>query len=247
MIVENIVIKSKNLREDFEIKKYGHSGKGVIVFPCSQGRFFDYENFGMIEILKPYILSAEICLFTVDGRDSHSWFHQNKDSQMGINHRNYELCITEEVIPLLRKKFDIKNKFCTTGNSWGGFHSMNFLLKFPEIFDCAISLSGVYSLSSLLGNYFDQNVYYNDVLKYFPNLNDGKILEQLRKSFVILSYGKGLWEDHKHECDEVVKLLHEKEIPYLFDPWGPEWNHDWPTWKAQIVKYFDVLREKKII
>ncbi len=35
---------SKHLNRDMALKVYGHWGKPVIVFPCSRGRYFDYEG-----------------------------------------------------------------------------------------------------------------------------------------------------------------------------------------------------------
>ena len=39
---------SPHLQQDMELKVYGYYGKPVVVFPAQGGRFFDYENFGMI-------------------------------------------------------------------------------------------------------------------------------------------------------------------------------------------------------
>jgi esterase/lipase superfamily enzyme len=39
---------SSHLGRDMELKVYGHWGVPFLVFPCSMGRFYDYENMGMI-------------------------------------------------------------------------------------------------------------------------------------------------------------------------------------------------------
>ena len=59
---------SGRLGQDFEFKVYGHAGKPVMVFPTSCGRFFDYENKGMIAALSEFIENGEIMVFAVDGR-----------------------------------------------------------------------------------------------------------------------------------------------------------------------------------
>ena len=38
-----------------EFKVYGHAGLPFIVFPCQDGKFFDFESRGMIETVKDYI------------------------------------------------------------------------------------------------------------------------------------------------------------------------------------------------
>ena len=46
---------SQNLGRDMEFKVYGHSGRPFLVFPSQDGRFFDYENNGMIDAAKDYM------------------------------------------------------------------------------------------------------------------------------------------------------------------------------------------------
>ena len=60
MKVEYYKEYSHNLGRDMEFKVYGHSGRPFLVFPCQDGRFFDYENMGMIDAVKDYIESGRI-------------------------------------------------------------------------------------------------------------------------------------------------------------------------------------------
>jgi esterase/lipase superfamily enzyme len=46
---------SQALRQDMELKVYGHAGKPGIVFPAMGGRFFEYEDFGMLEAVHAFI------------------------------------------------------------------------------------------------------------------------------------------------------------------------------------------------
>ena len=39
---------SPSLGHDMELLVFGHAGARVIVFPTSMGRFFQWEDFGMI-------------------------------------------------------------------------------------------------------------------------------------------------------------------------------------------------------
>ena len=40
---------SNILGRDMEFKVYGHGGKTVMFVPCQGGRFFDFENFKMLD------------------------------------------------------------------------------------------------------------------------------------------------------------------------------------------------------
>jgi len=56
---------------------FGHAGPPVLVFPSSQGRFFEYEDAGMIGVLAPKIDAGELQISGVDSVDSESLY--NKD------------------------------------------------------------------------------------------------------------------------------------------------------------------------
>ena len=61
---------SRHLGRDMEFKVYGHGGKPVLVFPCQNGRFFDWEGFGMLDTLQDYLDAGRIQLFTADTIDA---------------------------------------------------------------------------------------------------------------------------------------------------------------------------------
>ena len=42
---------SPQLERGMSLKIYGHWGRPLIVFPCSRGRYFDYEGMGMIDAI----------------------------------------------------------------------------------------------------------------------------------------------------------------------------------------------------
>ncbi|TCP65151.1 hypothetical protein EDD73_10629 [Heliophilum fasciatum] len=68
---------SHHLNQVMEYKVYGHAGKPVIVFPTSGGRFYEYEDFGMVEVCRPFLESGQIQLFCVDSVDSQSWLNHD--------------------------------------------------------------------------------------------------------------------------------------------------------------------------
>ena len=42
---------SQELHRDMEMLIFGHAGTPLLVFPTSMGKFFEYEDRGMIEVL----------------------------------------------------------------------------------------------------------------------------------------------------------------------------------------------------
>jgi esterase/lipase superfamily enzyme len=234
---------SNSLGQDFELKAYGHDGKPVMVFPTSCGRFWDYEDHGMIASLAPYIDAGEIRLFSVDGRDNESWYKPTRDEWIGIRHGHYEGCVINEAIPYIRHHFGVGEKFLATGNSFGAYHSANFFLKYPDYFDSALCLSGVYKMQTELGGYFDSGVYYNDPVSYMPGQHDEGFLNKLRDGYIVIAHGEGAWETFNDQAASLAHTLGQKGIPCWYDRWGQQWPHDWETWHAQVHKFFPAFRD----
>ena len=67
---------SHELQRDMESLVFGHAGSPLLVFPSSQGRFFEYEDAGMIPTLAPKIDAGELQVFCVDSVDSESWYNK---------------------------------------------------------------------------------------------------------------------------------------------------------------------------
>ena len=72
MYIEEHTWHSPSLNRQMALKVYGHWGDPYIVFPCSRGRYFDYEGLGMIDAIAGYINGGRIKLFCVDSIDAES-------------------------------------------------------------------------------------------------------------------------------------------------------------------------------
>jgi esterase/lipase superfamily enzyme len=122
---------SPSLNQDMEIKIYGHWGKPVLVFPSSGGRFYEYEDFGMVQACRPFIEGGKIKLFTVDSVDNQSWFnHGAHPADRARRHNDYDRYIVEEVAPFIRDQGHA-SKFLSTGCSLGAYHAANFFSGIP--------------------------------------------------------------------------------------------------------------------
>jgi esterase/lipase superfamily enzyme len=245
---------SPSLNQDMELKVYGHSGKPVLVFPCQCGRFYEFEDFGMINLLSVFIEQGRIKVFTVDSLDAQSWANPNAHpAQRALRHNDYDRYIVHEVIPFIKGqvlprlwrdpsvagKFD---KCLTTGCSAGAYHAANFFFRHPDIFDSMIALSGLYQLSYYIGTYMDENVYFNTPLAYLPNLQDAWFLERYRRSRIVFCAGQGAWEDTMLADTRAMQaVLENKQIPAWIDYWGHDVNHDWPWWRKQLPYFLDKM------
>src|SRR4030066_235598 len=91
---------SPNLNQDMEMKVYGHAGKPVLVFPTKAGKFYEYEDYGMVEVLKPFLDDGRIQLFAVDSMDAQSWLNEGVPMPDRVRRTDqYEAYLTHAVFP----------------------------------------------------------------------------------------------------------------------------------------------------
>ena len=226
---------SPALGKTMEFNIYGHAGRPILVFPAMCGSFYEYEDFKMIEAIQQFIDDGKIILFTVDSVDSESWCNKNiHPADRAIRHNQYDDYIMHEVVPFIHN-ITGRTDIVTTGCSMGGYHAMNFYLRHPDVFNGVIALSGCYQLSFFVGDYCDDNVYFNSPLYFLPNCNDDWILNRYRTGQIIACCGRGAWEDEMiHDTGELARIFNEKRIPAWCDFWGYDVNHDWPWWRLQM-------------
>jgi esterase/lipase superfamily enzyme len=234
---------SPALNQNMEYKVYGHAGKPVMVFPAQGGRFFEFEDFGMIRAASWFIDSGLYQFFTVDSIDNQSWANWGAPpADRAHRHTQYDRYITQELAPVIHARCGGETRLLSTGVSMGGYHAANFFFRHPDIFDSLISLSGLFQLSMFIGDYLDDNVFYNSPLLFLPQITDPWYLEKYRRSRIILCAGQGAWEDAMlidiHRMEEVLKA---KDIPAWIDLWGPDVNHDWPWWRKQMPYFLGKL------
>jgi esterase/lipase superfamily enzyme len=227
-----------------EVKVYGYFGKPVIAFPAQSGRFYDYEGFGMVDALAGLIDAGRIKLFCVDSVDSQSWANWGAHpAERARRHQDYDGYLINEVAPFVHTHCGGSDQqMLTTGCSMGAYHAVNVFFRHPDVFDGVVALSGLYQLGMFIGDYMDDNVYFNSPLSYLPNLDDAWYLDRFRQSQIVVCCGQGAWEDAMLADTYALKhVLDEKGIPAWIDIWGHDVNHDWPWWRKMAPYFIDKM------
>jgi esterase/lipase superfamily enzyme len=243
MNIEHHQWYSSQLNRDMALKVYGHWGKPFIVFPCSRGRYFDYEGLGMIDALTGFIDAGKIKLFCVDSVDAESWYNWAVSPAVrNDRHEAYDRYVVQEVVPFIRSHCQLpQERIMATGCSMGAYHAVNFLFKHPDLFEGTIALSGLYRLDRPEFQLSEADlpaVYFNSPLSYLPGLTDPGYLDRYRQSRIIVCVGQGAWEDEAiADTRYLDHILREKAVPAWIDYWGHDVNHDWPWWYRQM-NYF---------
>lgn len=240
----NYSVDSMWLGKRMGITHYGCSGIPFLGFPTQCASCSNYEDFGAIRTLEPYLDSGRMQLFTVETVDSESWCCAD-----GINiwrsarQESYYKFISEEVIPFMREKTGTAEKPVVMGIDMGATHAAILFFRRPELFRGLLALSGIYDSSYYYHGWMDSVLYDNSVECFLANMpEDHPWIRKYNDCFMIFCCGRGPWED---ECFRTLKnlekTLHKKRINAVTDYWGDDVSHDWNWWKYQLEYYIPFI------
>lgn len=218
---------------------YGHYGRPLLAFPSQQGGPGQYEDFKMVDAIGDLLAAGRVKLYCVDSFDSASWHADDLPlEERARRHAVYERWIVEDVVPWIHGDCGGPAEIALTGVSFGAYHAANFALKRADLFPFAICQSGVYDVSVVGWGERGDAVYFSNPMDYVSHLH-GDHLEWLRSRVsLFLLVSRGQWEDTTGAFESTHRfaaLLGEKGIRHELEVWGPEWPHDWPSWRAQLA------------
>lgn len=227
---------SPALGRDMEILAFGESGQPIIVFPTSKGRFFDYENQGMIDAIGDRYRNGGRQAFCLDSVDAESWYNRSiEPAQRVLRHISYEHYVIDEVLPMIQLRSP-GARVLATGCSFGGYHSANIALRHPDRFCGFVSMGGAFDVKQFLDGYYDDNCYFHNPPDFLPNLDDDWHLTRIR-GFQRLVLATGESDICADENLRLSSILSRKWIPHWLDVWGDGTGHDWQWWRQMAVKF----------
>ena len=232
---------SKMLGREMELLVFGHSGDPVLFFPTRTARFYDYENWKIIDALKNKIEDGLLQIYCVDSIDQESFYCSYCKPRDKMNrHLQYELYILSEVIPFIHSKNN-EHKIISAGCSMGAYHAANIAFRHPHLFKKLVGLSGRYDITlkigvfnDLLNGYRDEEIYLNMPNQYLSNLEDVQIINQLKQLTITLAVGVEdvFLENNKH----LSSVLSRKGIENSLFIWNEE-AHKPHYWRKMLDLY----------
>jgi esterase/lipase superfamily enzyme len=200
---------SQELNRDMDALVFGHAGTPLLVFPTSMGKFFEYEDRGMIGVLAPKIERGELQVFCPDAVDTESWYNNSVHPKVRVlRHLQYERYILHEFLPFIRWKNQTP-RLALTGCSFGAYHAVNFAFKHPDVVTHCVSMSGAF---------------------------DDWFLSRYRQMKIVL--GSADWDICLDANVKLSAILNGKAVPHWLDIYGDNSKHDWPLWLRMAGKYF---------
>lgn len=239
---------SGSLNRDMEFKVYGHRGMPVLFIPCQSGRFFDFENFHMVDHWAKWIEEGRCTVYSCDSIDDEAWAAKGADSHWRIeNHERWYHYIVDELVPYIKhlngQRLGYDHRILTFGCSLGAMHAANLFFRRPELFEGCFAISGLYDSPEFFGDYMDETLYNNCPTYYLANLpHDHFYMDMYRNSKILIVVGQGRWEEPLVESTRKLHhVLMDKGIPAQVDYWGFDVDHDWPWWYKMVEHYVPQL------
>lgn len=226
---------SPNLGRDMEILVFGHQGVPVVVFPTSCGRFYEFEDQGMVSFLWCEIKSNQVQLFCVDSIDQKSWYHRELPPHWKIARQlQSQEYILREVLPYVRRS-NQDVRLVALGTSFGAYHASNLALKHPDLFTGLLTLGGAFDVSGFMHRDHDQDVYFNLPLQYVAHMSDPWFLDRYCKNTYLLATGE--WDICRGSNERMADVMPTRGIPVGLEVWGSQSMHDWPEWRRMVDCY----------
>ncbi len=231
---------SDRMKREANFVRWGHAGQPVLIFPTAGGDAEEIERFLMLRVLDPLVAAGRIRVYSCDSVAGHAMMVQEgtpKHRMWLLN--QFHQYVRHEVVPAIHR--DCNNDsigIWTAGASIGAFHSVAVTCRWPQLFHRAIGMSGTWNILRFFKTDTHSDDYFvSSPLQFIPTLG-GVHLDELRKRFVLIASGAGRAENMA-ESWGIANLLGSKGVPNRVDAWGPDWHHDWPTWRTMLPKYLD--------
>lgn len=225
---------SPSLGRDMELLVFGHGGARALVYPTSQGRFFEWEDRGMVEALSEQLERGWLQLFCLDSVDAESWYDHHKHPVLRAERQEqYERYVLDEVLPL-SESINSNPYVMATGASFGAYHAASLAFRHPHRVNRMIGLSGLYDIREQTDGYYDARIASHNPSDFLRYEHDHSWLEALRNQNIILVTGRD--DTFRANNEWVSRLLWERGVGNALRLWDG-WAHDWPWWREMIVQY----------
>jgi esterase/lipase superfamily enzyme len=232
---------SDRLGSEITVVRWGVFGTPVLIFPSAGGDAEEIERHGLVDACGDLLADGRAKLYSVDSVAGRAMVSESGTPQyrMWLLSQFHE-CVRHEVVPAIHSDLGGERvDLIAGGASIGAFNAVAVLCRYPDVFRAAVGMSGSYQVERFYDHAWSQELYFSAPLQFLPGL-DGQQLDQLRSRFVVLASGDGEWEN-VGESWRMAEVLGAKGIPNRVDNWGPDWSHDWHTWRQMLPRYLDEL------
>ena len=221
-----------------DLLEFGHAGATILAFSTSKGRFFEWEDHGMIDALRHQMENGWFRLICVDSVDSESWYADWKHPGARVwRHTEYDHYLASEVLPFIHSR-SMNSFLICAGASFGAYHALSFGMRYPQHVQRILAMSGLCDIKMFTDGFYNEQVYFHNPIDFIPNESDVTRLYHQRQQNIILAVGKD--DQLVHQNRELSGKLWNHGIGNALREWDG-FAHDWPVWHKMIDLYISGL------
>ncbi len=231
---------SDRLQADITVVRWGVLGVPVLVFPTAGGDAEEIERHGLVNACGPLLAEGRIKLYSVDSVAGQAMVAREGSAEHRMWLLNqFQEAVRWEVVPAIHADL---------GGQRPRRHHGRRLDRRVQLGGDAVPVPG----RVRRGHRDERQLPDRAVLR--RGLEPGPVLLRAAavparpgrrapgtaaQRRVILASGEGDWEDISSSW-QMAGVLGDKGIPNRVDNWGPQWPHEWHTWREMLPQY---LRE----
>jgi esterase/lipase superfamily enzyme len=232
---------SSRLDRDMELLIFGHAGAKVLMFPTRDGRFFEYEELGIVASLADKVTAGHLQLFCIEGLARETFYNVSRHPAERLRrHAALEDYILNEVLPLMASVNGHPSTI-VQGCSLGAFQASSLVFRHPHLFSKLVAFSGRFDLTlrvdcfdDLFDGYYSEDIYFHTPAHFLPGLTCPWRLDRLRHLDIVLTVGGEdpfLGSNHHFS-----NLLREKGVGHRLHVWDGR-AHRAGAWRKMAALY----------
>ncbi len=227
--------KSRNLGgRTIEYLWFGRSGRPLVMFPTSGGRFHENEDRNLVGSLADYVDEGRLQVCCIDAFNDETWNNSRLHPAERVQrHDLFDRYLSEELFPMVAARAG-RGDTAVYGASMGGYHAVNFAARHPEQVKRCIALSGLFDNRRMLDGHWDDLCYYHCPTCFIPNMDEGWARRLAQVEWVIAT---GETDSLVNETRTFTHILRSKGIPVHCEVWPGVFGHDWPFWKEHLRRF----------
>ena len=168
---EHIKFYAQSVSREVKMLRFGWSGRPMIIFPTTLGRYYEAKDMGLIGSISHLIDAGKVVVYCPDTLNHESWYNKGIHPADKVRtHIAFDRMMRHEIVPSLQHRHH-NERMIVAGAASAGYTAANFAFKHPEVVSDLICMSGSFDVSSFLGGYHDENVYFNNPIEYLPGLH----------------------------------------------------------------------------
>ena len=138
----------------------GDYGYPVLIFPTSNGRYYEAKDFHLLDTVRWFVENRLLKLICIDSGDKWSWYAKHLHPGTRVhNHGLYDRMVSDELVPRLQQECQV-DKIGVAGCSLGGYQALNFAFRHPnQVAHLFYDGCGLRHPACFMAGYHDEQAY----------------------------------------------------------------------------------------